>query len=362
MIHETKRIEGGAGGAASPRRGDGPFRSARLGGGASGRRLLACLSTDRRSVSRWMRMYERGGEGGLDSKPQRGPTPGLSSDDLAALEGELLKGPREHGFKTELWTLARVAKVIESEFGIGYHPCHVWKILGAHAGRAIARRWSDAPRRGLVGAETRATSAGTGRSGRPRVAREGMAPYQKGARRGGRSIVFIDESGPMLQPVVRRTWSPRGETPIIKSWDRRDRLSAVSALTIPPLRRRLGLHFDVLDHNVRWPDAYRFLSSLLSKLRRPITVVLDRLNAHRSAIPRLKERFGSRVEVEWLPPYAPELNPVEGVWCHTKHDDLANYIPEDVDDLNRNVERSLRRTRTERDLLRSFFEGAGLEL
>ncbi len=81
-----------------------------------------------------MRMYEHHGDAGLDSKPQRGPTPGLSSDDLAALEGELLKGPCAHGFKTELWTLARVAKVIESEFGIGYHPCHVWKILGRMPG------------------------------------------------------------------------------------------------------------------------------------------------------------------------------------------------------------------------------------
>ena len=75
-------------------------------------------------------MFERGGDAGLDSKPQRAPTPGLSSEGLAALEGEFLKGPREHGFKTELWTLARVAKVIESRFGIAYHPCHVRKILG----------------------------------------------------------------------------------------------------------------------------------------------------------------------------------------------------------------------------------------
>jgi transposase len=82
-----------------------------------------------RSVSRWMSMYEAGGEAGLASKPQKGPKPGLSHDDLAALEGELLKGPREHGFPTELWTLARVAKVIERRFGIKYHPCHVWKVL-----------------------------------------------------------------------------------------------------------------------------------------------------------------------------------------------------------------------------------------
>ena len=76
-----------------------------------------------------MRMYEAGGEAGLDSKPQKGPEPGLSRDDLAALEGELLKGPRAHDFPTELWTLARVAEVIKRRFGIKYHPCHVWKVL-----------------------------------------------------------------------------------------------------------------------------------------------------------------------------------------------------------------------------------------
>ena len=74
-------------------------------------------------------MYEAGGGSGLDSKPQKGPSPKLSPGDLAAFETELLKGPRAHGFRTELWTLARVAAVIEHRFGIAYHPCHVWKIL-----------------------------------------------------------------------------------------------------------------------------------------------------------------------------------------------------------------------------------------
>ena len=82
-----------------------------------------------RSVSRWMRMREEDGESGLDSKPQKGPSPKLSPDDLDALGRELLKGPRAHGFATELWTLARVAAVIERRFGIAYHPCHVWKVL-----------------------------------------------------------------------------------------------------------------------------------------------------------------------------------------------------------------------------------------
>ncbi len=194
------------------------------------------------------------------------------------------------------------------------------------------------------------------------MAPEGMASDQKGARRGGRSIAFIDESGLMLQPVVRRTWSPRGETPIIKSWDRRDRLSAISGLTLAPRRRRLGLHFDVLDHNVRWPDVHRFLSSLLSKLGRPITVVLDRLSAHRGAARRLGVRFGNRIKFEWLPAYAPELNPVEHVWGHTKYGDLANYVPEDIDTLKGELSASLKRKRGDGDLLRSFFRQAELEL
>ena len=189
-----------------------------------------------------------------------------------------------------------------------------------------------------------------------------MAAHQKGARRGGRGIAFIDESGLMLQPVVRRTWSPRGRTPIIKSWDRHDRLSAISALTIPPLRRRLGLHFDVQDHNFRTPDIYRFLSSLLSKLQRPLTVILDRLSAHRGAARRLKARFGKRIKFEWLPAYAPELNPVEHVWGHTKHGDLANYVPEDIHALKGELSASLERKRGDGELLRSFFKQAELEL
>ena len=82
-----------------------------------------------RSVSRWVGMHVAGGDAGLDSKPQKGPRPGLSPADLARLEDELLKGPRAHGFPTELWTLSRVAKVIECHFDIAYHPCHVWKVL-----------------------------------------------------------------------------------------------------------------------------------------------------------------------------------------------------------------------------------------
>jgi transposase len=68
------------------------------------------------------------------------------------------------------------------------------------------------------------------------------------------------------------------------------------------------------------------------------------------------------MEIEWLPAYAPELNPAEQVWKHTKYDDLANFMPDDVLHLGRAVADSIRHTRSDQSLLRSFFEHAKLKL
>jgi len=166
----------------------------------------------------------------------------------------------------------------------------------------------------------------------------------------------------MLQPVVRRTWAPRGHTPIHYSWDRHDRLSVISALTVSPQRHRLGLYFQIHRRNIRTQHVLDFLLQLRRQLGRPILVVLDRWSAHRSAVRQLLERDGEPVHVEWLPSYAPELNPVERVWGHTKHDDLANFIPQDLDDLDDEVERSMCASRGKASLLASFFDWAALAL
>jgi transposase len=166
----------------------------------------------------------------------------------------------------------------------------------------------------------------------------------------------------MLQPVVRRTWAPRGQTPLHYSWDRRDRLSVISAITVSPRRHRLGLYFDIHDHNIRTDDFEHFVAGLLQRLPHGIILVVDRLPAHRSAARRFVKRFPRRIQIEWLPPYAPELNPDEQVWNHTKYDDLANYIPDDIQALRRAVRRSIRRSRGQQKLLRSFFEHAKLRL
>lgn len=172
----------------------------------------------------------------------------------------------------------------------------------------------------------------------------------------------MDESGFMLQPVVRRTWAPRGQTPIQYSWDRHERLSAISAITLAPRRRRLGLYFQLHPHNIRCDDVMAFMVRLRRHLQRPFIIVLDRYNAHRKAMRLLQETHPDWFAVEWLPAYAPDLNPVEMVWNQTKYADLANFLPARVDDLYQAMVTSLGKTRKRRKLLSSFFAHTGLEV
>lgn len=166
----------------------------------------------------------------------------------------------------------------------------------------------------------------------------------------------------MLQPVVRRTWAPEGRTPIHYSWDRHGRISVISAVSVSPLRQRLGLCFAVHKHNIVTDDFEQFAALLLRRAGRPIILIIDRWQVHRSGAGRLLQRFKGRIHIEWLPAYAPELNPAEQVWARTKYVDLANYIPRDVRELGKAVRRSLCRTSAQQKLLRSFFEHAKLKL
>ena len=164
----------------------------------------------------------------------------------------------------------------------------------------------------------------------------------------------------MLQPLVRRTWAPRGQTPVMYCWDRHDRLSVVAGLTLAARRTRLGLYFAVHHQNITGEALERFVRNVQRNLRRPLIVVLDRWSVHRKAARLMQD--DSRFEFEWLPAYAPDLNPVEQVWSHTKYGDLANDVPGDVTELECAVECSLQETLSEPELLRSFFHGAELEL
>jgi len=165
----------------------------------------------------------------------------------------------------------------------------------------------------------------------------------------------------MLQPVRRRTWAPRGRTPVQKTWDRRDRLSAIGTLTVSPLRRRINLYFSFLSRNVDAHDLVHFVRQLHRCLRTPLVLVWDRSGPHRAAAKQL-ERDYHWATIEWLPPYAPRLNPQEHCWDQTKYHDLANFLPHDTDQLYQAAAASFSQQRTNQQLLRSHFAYAKLPL
>jgi transposase len=87
------------------------------------------LEVSRQSVSRWHADWQRDGAEALKAAGRAGRMPRLTADQLGQVDRALRRGPRMHGFATDLWTLDRVATVIESETGVRYHPGHVWKLL-----------------------------------------------------------------------------------------------------------------------------------------------------------------------------------------------------------------------------------------
>ena len=189
-----------------------------------------------------------------------------------------------------------------------------------------------------------------------------MAARPKRARRLGAHLVLIDESGLLMAPLVRRTLAPKGQTPLLRhKANHRQKVSLITALTLSPKRQRLGLYFSSLldDSYDSWTVAW-FLRQLLKHLRGPVILICDRGAMHRGPEIRQLQAACPRLEIEYLPPYAPDLNPVEQVWTYLKWHRLCNYAPPDCQTLDAVAADELQKIRKNSDRLRSFWEGSNL--
>jgi transposase len=312
--------------------------------GQSRATVATVLGVHYKTVARWVREARQ--PGGVTAKARPAPTPGLSDADLRKLEELLAKGAKVYGWHNQLWTAARVARLIEREFRISYHPEHVRKILKRRLG------WtSQKPRRKARERDDKEVARWVGDEF-PRIVRQawGRSAY----------LVFLDESGFHLTPTVRRTFAPRGKTPVLDAWDRRDRWSAISCITVSPVAGRPGLYFDLLDHNVHAEDVVAFLKDLHRRLG-PFTVVWDRNQIHSKA-KAVKAWLADHpgVVAEDFPGYVPDLNPDEGVWGWAKYGRLANLAASDKDELWGRVVDELVEVKFRPDLLRGFIRQTGL--
>jgi hypothetical protein len=176
--------------------------------------------------------------------------------------------------------------------------------------------------------------------------------------------VFWDESGVSLLPVIRRTWAPRGHTPVIRHHFKWKRTSLAAALCYGS--RGGGAQLAVHHH----PDAYDTdsLIGALGELRgwlggQKATLLWDGLPAHRSRVMRAWLRCQrSWLVVEPLPAYAPELNPVEALWSNLKGVELANLAGESLAEVTAAAERGVQRIRGTPHLAFSFLRHCGLSL
>ena len=166
----------------------------------------------------------------------------------------------------------------------------------------------------------------------------------------------------MLQPYRAHTWAPSGQTPVQRAWDRRDRLSAICALSLSPHHRHISLNHLLQRGNIPAPDVISFLKQLHNRLKNKLILVIDRYQVHRSAIRQLRDAGTRWLSVEWLPSYSPDLDPVEAVWAHTKCVDLANFVPDDIDELHHAVFNSLTEQAHDPVLKAAYFKWAGLRL
>jgi transposase len=176
---------------------------------------------------------------------------------------------------------------------------------------------------------------------------------------------MADEAGFLMSPCVKKTWARKACTPTVPYRNRRQKkVSVLGAVALRPASGEVGLLCDFYpDSYVRGEQAASFLHRVLAEYPAgPVDVVWDNLAAHRSPIGKEVLAQHPRLTLHYLPPYAPDLNAQEGVWCLAKYHRMANHAIAEVDQLHAEAERHLDDIAHDQDLLRSCFKGAGLAL
>jgi transposase len=308
------------------------------------------LGVDARSVRRWVAAFLQQGEEGLAARPPSGRPPKLNGEQELTVLSWLLDSPVEHGFTTECWTAPRVAHLIGERFGIPFHP------------RSL-NRWLQVrgftPQKPCRIAQERDPEA---------IARWVLLDWpriQRKVRRRDGSLVFLDESGLLMMPLLRRSQAPRGYPPVLPvRLGQRQHVSVAAALWVSADWQQVGLFSRaVLNSYFNNQRIAIFLHQLLRRLPGPVVLVWNGGPMHHGELIRLVGRmYRRRLAFERLPPYAADLNPVEQLWQYLKDTRLANFAPTTGEQLLHAVHAELEPVRFDTHRLWCFFHQSALPL
>lgn len=295
-----------------------------------------------RSAHQWHRVWSQGGVGALKATTKPGPALKFSEEDVVVLEKELRRGPVAHGYDNDLWTLPRVGRLVRESLAKQASSSEVWRLLRR-------MRWS--PQKPKRQARER---------NEEKIAewKEKKWPQLKAkAQAEKRTIVFVDESGLTQKPAAKSTWAPEGQTPVLELNFNWKKLSVIGGITLK------SLYFQLHEDSVKAPEVVAFLQHLQQHIPGNLLVIWDGLPAHRAQlVADYLASTKSRVWVERLPGYAPELNPIEYLWGYAKGNDLANFAPKELWELSRAARKALTRVRKVKRCLRAFWIQSTLSL
>lgn len=152
-----------------------------------------------------------------------------------------------------------------------------------------------------------------------------------------------------------RTWSKRGVTPILQHQFNWDNLSIAAGITL------WQFYFRLYEGTMGKQQARDFLQHLAQQIPQPMLLIWDRLPGHRSRLVRdYLDSLQGRIEVFYLPPYAPELNPAEYIWAHLKQHELPNFCPRDLWSLSDAARSALRSMQRRRSIITACWKQASL--
>jgi transposase len=173
------------------------------------------------------------------------------------------------------------------------------------------------------------------------------------------TLVFVDEAGFSLRPSVRKTWAPKGKTPILRHRFNWKRLHAIGAIACRADGSDPQLLLHLQPESIKSDAVVGFLEQVQHEITGKVLIIWDGLPAHRSKIVKGHlEGCGNALSVTRFPAYAPELNPVEYLWSTVKGRYVANRCPDYIADLETAVVSAKEKIAAERDTLSGFLRAS----
>jgi transposase len=306
--------------------------------GESPESVIRALGFSRACIYNWLASYRAGGWHALRARPLKGRPKKISGSQMKWIYRTVtLKNPMQYKFEFALWTRGMIRTLIHERYGIKLSLPSVGRLLaqlGLTCQKPLMRAFQQNP--ALV----------------KKWLREEYPQIRARAKRIGAEIYFGDEAGVRSDFHSGKTWAPKGETPIIRTTGARFGFNMISAVS-----PKGQLRFMVVEGRVAAQQFCEFLRRLVFKTEKPIFLILDGHPVHRSSkVKNLVESMKRKLQIFFLPPYSPELNPDEHVWNDLKNNGIGRMFVAGPDDMKLKVVSHLRFLQRNPVLIQSFFQ------